>query len=188
MTVEFESAFREMLRVIVKEVVEEVVLTRSSETLPDNFSSESGYLITSREAAERLSISQKHLHKLNRSGVLPCVRIGQLVRYSVTTIQNWIRDSETTEQPTPRPRSTNQPTNPVLDEPTKPASKLPVKSRTKEQSRPAEAAKTKQRTSQPVRRKVAQTSENNTPKICFVDCWLRLESTEAFSRRLLTES
>lgn len=48
-------------------------------------------LITAREAARTLSVSEKTLWTLTKRGEIPAVRVGvRSVRYSVTALQRWI--------------------------------------------------------------------------------------------------
>jgi excisionase family DNA binding protein len=99
MTSELEVAFRHMLKSAVREVADEVLRERQSTEYavqskqPDQ---PGPRLLPAREAAKRLAISQRHLHKMTVEGLLPCIRIGRLVRYSVETIEQWIRKSEST--------------------------------------------------------------------------------------------
>jgi excisionase family DNA binding protein len=65
------------------------------------------FLLKAREAAQRLAISERYLYQLTASGKVPCVRVGKLVRYSVETLRNWIKDRESTEHP-PLPRKAPQ--------------------------------------------------------------------------------
>jgi excisionase family DNA binding protein len=156
---EFESAFREMLRVIVTEVVQEIDSARAKESSPMRSSFENGLLLTSREAAKRLSISQRYLYTLTRSGVLPCVRIGQSVRYSVVTIQNWIRESEATAPPPPR---IAKPNNFEKSKPARKAAPIAKTSsilRSKMASKPADAENPKQHTASPPKTKTRQTKQ-----------------------------
>lgn len=101
MTNDLESAFRSFLKPIFREVVEEVLSTRRS--IPQQASKivpqDERFLLRAREAAKRLAISERHLFKLTSEGAIPCVRIGRLVHYSVQTIEQWIRDTESTEAP-----------------------------------------------------------------------------------------
>jgi excisionase family DNA binding protein len=104
MTNDFESAFRHLLKTLVQEVTQELGREwRISDRTPVSqvARSEDGLLLRSREAAKRMSISERTLFKLTRSGSLPCVRIGQCVRYSVETIQKWIRETESNNLPQP---------------------------------------------------------------------------------------
>jgi excisionase family DNA binding protein len=47
-------------------------------------------LITRAEAATLLSISQRLLWTLTNTGVIPCVRLGRAVRYSLNDLHDWI--------------------------------------------------------------------------------------------------
>jgi excisionase family DNA binding protein len=98
MASDFESAFRQLLKSVVQEVASELLIERRSHNRPSvpnpKQADESVILLRSREAAKRLQVSERHLQKLTQAGVLPCVRVGQCVRYSVEAIQNFIRDAE----------------------------------------------------------------------------------------------
>jgi excisionase family DNA binding protein len=59
------------------------------------------FLMTPRQTAQRLAISERHLFALTHSGQLPCVRVGKCVRYSVETIRNWVRSLESAGQSPP---------------------------------------------------------------------------------------
>lgn len=59
------------------------------------------FLLSSREAAKRLSISERTLFSLTQSGQVPCVRMGAAKRYSVETITKWIQKSEAESAPHP---------------------------------------------------------------------------------------
>lgn len=56
-------------------------------------------LLTAREAAEALSVTERTLWNWTASHGLPCVRIGRSLRYSVDELRKWI-DSRTTRAPT----------------------------------------------------------------------------------------
>lgn len=58
------------------------------------------FLLKAREAAQCLAISERYLYQLTSSGELPCVRVGKLVRYSVETLRQWIKDRESAEHST----------------------------------------------------------------------------------------
>ena len=49
-------------------------------------------LLTPREAAEALRISDRKLWGLTASGEIPCVRIGRSVRYDISDLQGWIEE------------------------------------------------------------------------------------------------
>jgi excisionase family DNA binding protein len=48
-------------------------------------------LIPGREAAKLLSVCERTLYTLTRTGEIPAVRIGRAVRYSVDDLQAWVR-------------------------------------------------------------------------------------------------
>lgn len=110
MTNDFENSFRQMLKSVVREVFDEVLRERQFETHRTATSikpaqDEERFLLRAREAAKRLAISQRHLHKLTVEGVLPCVRVGSLVHYSVEAIERWIRASESIGASKPREKA-----------------------------------------------------------------------------------
>jgi excisionase family DNA binding protein len=47
-------------------------------------------LLTAREAAAALSMSERTLWGLTHSGEIPAIRIGRSVRYSVAALAQWI--------------------------------------------------------------------------------------------------
>ena len=102
---DLEIAFRGLLKIVVQEVANEL---RSREQLLNHINSEQEscsdgrLLLRSNEVAKRLSISERHLHKMTTEGEIPCVRIGQSVRYRVEVIQDWLKEAESTEAPHPR--------------------------------------------------------------------------------------
>lgn len=54
-------------------------------------------LITFREAARILSVSEKTLWTLTKRGAIPAVRVGvRNVRYSVAALERWIEEQEPT--------------------------------------------------------------------------------------------
>jgi len=50
-------------------------------------------LLTPREAAKALSISERTLFDLKKNGELPVILIGRSVRYSVNDLKAWIKKS-----------------------------------------------------------------------------------------------
>ncbi len=59
-------------------------------------------LLSSREAALRLSISERTLWTLTKSGQIACVRIGSAKRYSVRELEDFIaRRNQTESYPAP---------------------------------------------------------------------------------------
>jgi excisionase family DNA binding protein len=47
-------------------------------------------LLTAKQAAETLAISERKLWSLTNIGAIPCVRIGRAVRYSIVDLNTWI--------------------------------------------------------------------------------------------------
>lgn len=52
-------------------------------------------LLTTREAAAALRISERTLFTLTKTGQIPCVRFGRSVRYAPADLQRWIADQTT---------------------------------------------------------------------------------------------
>ncbi len=104
MNSDFETALKELVKNAVREVAAELrdeVGASIPHQVPRATPSEDRLLLTPRETAKRLAISERHLFELTRTGQLPCVRVGRNVRCSVETIQKWVRDTESTDQPSP---------------------------------------------------------------------------------------
>ena len=49
-------------------------------------------LLTPRQAAERLGISERTLWQLKADGEIPFLRIGRLIRYSLVDLEKWVED------------------------------------------------------------------------------------------------
>ena len=49
-----------------------------------------GQLLTARQVAELMQISERSVWSLTNSGSLAAIRIGRLVRYSPADVQSWI--------------------------------------------------------------------------------------------------
>ena len=99
MSGEFELALQEMLRSVALEAAAKAIRQQrliDEKKLRDDRGDR--FLLRSHEAAKQLAISPATLNRLTRSGQLPSVRIGSSVRYSVETIQEWIREKESTSQ------------------------------------------------------------------------------------------
>jgi excisionase family DNA binding protein len=47
-------------------------------------------LMTAREAANAMAISERTLWGLTKNGEIPCVRVGQSIRYDLLQLQVWI--------------------------------------------------------------------------------------------------
>ncbi len=102
MTNELESALARLLKDVVQEAAADLVdKLKASISHQEQQATLTGhrFLLTPRETAKGLSISERHLFQLTRTGRLPCVRIGKSVRYSTETIQKWIREMESAEPP-----------------------------------------------------------------------------------------
>lgn len=110
MTGSLEAAIRVLLKEVLVEVAREILpaqLPFRSEQSAAN-GSEDRMLLRSSEVAELLAISERQLHKIMRSGLLPCVRVGKLVRYRPDAIQDWIRQSESLDNPLRKSNSTRR--------------------------------------------------------------------------------
>jgi excisionase family DNA binding protein len=47
-------------------------------------------LLTPRDAARALAISERTLWGLTKQGLIPCIRIGRAVRYALADLEAWI--------------------------------------------------------------------------------------------------
>lgn len=56
-------------------------------------------LVDAREAARLLCISDRTLWTMTDRGVIPCIRIGRAVRYSVDDLRSWIARSRSSQVP-----------------------------------------------------------------------------------------
>ena len=102
MSDDLESGLRQLLKDVVREVAAELIdecKASARHQVPKVTPAEDGFLLTPRETAKRLAISERHLFRLTSTGQLPCVRVGKCVRYNVETIQRWVREAESTEPP-----------------------------------------------------------------------------------------
>jgi excisionase family DNA binding protein len=52
-------------------------------------------LLTRRDAAKLLALSESKLEKLTAAGELPVVRIGRAVRYDLVDLRGWIAERKT---------------------------------------------------------------------------------------------
>lgn len=114
MTSALESAVRDLLKEVVRDVLREVLPPRpaNASELPPKDARREPMLLRASEAARMLAISQRHLFTLSREGEIPCVRHGHLVRYSLDTIREWIRRTESMREPGLAPDSTRRPAGP----------------------------------------------------------------------------
>lgn len=106
---DLESILRRVIREEVRAALEETLPQFRTQQIAKPPEPEEELLLSTREAAKRLSISERTLFELTKSGQLPCVRLGMAKRYSVETIKKWIQKSE--EEPDrpsiSRPRKPN---------------------------------------------------------------------------------
>jgi excisionase family DNA binding protein len=51
-------------------------------------------LLTSREAARYLGISERHLWAITARGDLPCIKLGRTVRYAIEDIEAYLKRSK----------------------------------------------------------------------------------------------
>lgn len=162
MTADLELSLKQFLREVVHEVAATLVdelRTSASQDVSQPTAQESNLLLTPREAAKRLAISERHLHGLTRSGQLPCVRIGRSVRYNVEMIQKWIRDTESTDRPPSSETSESQQLSPLGSRFAAPRRKLEVVKRRKQAVRRTTLA-----APQPEPRKVPQPKSKKGPQ------------------------
>lgn len=47
-------------------------------------------LLTVRDAARMLAVSERHLHRLTKNGTAPHLRLGRLVRFDAAALSQWI--------------------------------------------------------------------------------------------------
>lgn len=102
MTDDLESVLRQLLKNVVREVATDLMeewRAFARQQLPQSTPANGSFLLTPRDTAKRLAISERHLHALTRSGQLSCVRVGKCVRYNVETIQKWVHESESAVRP-----------------------------------------------------------------------------------------
>ena len=70
---------------------------RNPDVMPDGLRPMCGpprLLLTSREAAAALSISERTLWQLKEDGKIPFVLFGRNVRYNLSSLEEWIREQE----------------------------------------------------------------------------------------------
>lgn len=59
-------------------------------------------LMTPREVAESLRISERHLYSLTKAGAIPCARLGRSVRYSPDAVKKFVENAEKAIDKAPR--------------------------------------------------------------------------------------
>jgi excisionase family DNA binding protein len=97
---DLETIVRRLIREEIRSALEELIPHSQDKNSTRASEPEDGLLLSTRDAAKRLAISERTLFTLTQSGQLPCVRVGIRKRYSVETLRNWIQRSEA--QPSPR--------------------------------------------------------------------------------------
>lgn len=107
---DLESLLRGLIREEVRSALEEMLPQLRSQPATQPLQTDESLLLSTRDAAKRLAISERTLFSLTKSGQLPCVRLGMAKRYSVETIKQWIQKSEA------------EPASPPDSPPRKPAS------------------------------------------------------------------
>jgi excisionase family DNA binding protein len=157
---EFESAFREMLSAVIREVVVETNAARRDDRSIHSENGKHALLLNSREAARALSISEPHLSRLTRSGVIPHLRVGKCLRYSAEALGNWIRQSQSTEPTVPRTITTKNLENPKPAKKPTPVSEPSNKPQSKTLPKPAEAKEQKKKAITAASPKTRQSKQN----------------------------
>lgn len=110
---DLESILRRVIREEVRATFEAMLPQFRFQQSTEPTEPEDSLLLSTREAAKRLSISERTLYSLTKAGQLPCVRLGMAKRYSVETIKQWIQKAESEAVPLTRniaPGPTNQQT------------------------------------------------------------------------------
>lgn len=102
---DLESVLRRVIREEVRSALEEMLPPSQSQPSTPTSEPAESLLLSTREAAKRLSISERTLYQLTKSGKLPCVRLGLAKRYSVETIKTWIQKAEEVSASNPNPQS-----------------------------------------------------------------------------------
>lgn len=157
MTGEIETVFKELVRTIFKEALAEINLDLSQGRFTNHAEDKSqSLLLNSRDAAEALSISEPHLSRLTRSGIIPHVRVGKCLRYSVEALENWIRQSESKESASAITITTQKLEKSKPVERVTPVSKTSTKLRSKTPLKPVEAKEPKKKTITPASPKTRQ--------------------------------
>lgn len=91
---DLESTLRTLIREEVRLAFEEMLPRLRSQQITKPQEPQVPLLLSTREAAKQLSVSERTLFALTKSGLLPCVRVGMAKRYSVETITKWIQVRE----------------------------------------------------------------------------------------------
>ena len=91
---DLESLLRGLIREEIRSALEEMLPQLRSQPATPSLETDESLLLSTRDAAKRLAISERTLFELTKSGQLPCVRLGMAKRYSVERITRWIQKSE----------------------------------------------------------------------------------------------
>ncbi len=67
-------------------------------------------LISERAAARKLSVSERTLWGWRRAGIVPHVRVGRTVKYSVDSLRRWVAEREAESLHSPLPHKVTQAT------------------------------------------------------------------------------
>jgi excisionase family DNA binding protein len=69
--------------------------------LPDQTGTVPRLLLTQREAAQALAVSERTLWQLTHDGAIPAVRIGRAVRYRLEDLRAWVAQQVEAKQSGP---------------------------------------------------------------------------------------
>lgn len=96
-----ESSIKQLIKEVANELATEILKeikfleTQKPKVTPLG---ETALLLTPRETAKRLGVSERHLFRITHEGVLPHLKIGRNTRYNIETVKEWIRSTEATIQ------------------------------------------------------------------------------------------
>lgn len=99
---DIESIVRRLIREEIRAAFEEFISQIPSPSALQKPASDERLLLSTRDAAKMLGISDRTLFSLTQSEQLPCVRIGSSKRYSIETLKKWIQATEA--QPATHPQ------------------------------------------------------------------------------------
>ncbi len=144
-----QDSLESTIRKLVKDAVREALLeardsfefaSRQAQPTPKvekshEIDSESGErLIDSREASKMLAVSVATVERLTSSGAIPSIKIGNLRRFSISALKQWIHDAESKGKGRTTTDQTERVAPPKDAKPSKQSSKVSAK-----QSRPQPA-------------------------------------------------
>jgi len=89
MSGQLEVELRRFFKSLLLEVWEEICKSEAVKTTPCEAprGPATPHLLKSRETAEVLGVSEKTLWSLTKEAVIPCVRLGRLVRYDMDAVR-----------------------------------------------------------------------------------------------------